>query len=365
MQLQQVIQYLEELAPSMYQEGYDNSGLLVGSPSMEVRACLFSLDCTEAIIEEAIALNCNVIVCHHPIIFGGLKKINGKNYVERVIIAAIKNDIAIYACHTNLDNMLHGVNAKIAEKIALQDVQILLPKKETLEKLYLYAPEKELENVQKQFFALGAGQIGDYSECSFSVVGNGTFKAGANSNPKVGVAGGQREKVNEVKIEIIYNKHLKFNILNTIEKLDFYEEVAFEIIPLQNANQTIGSGIIGVLPEPVEPMEFLRFIKKALNTDCIRHTAILPKVIQRVAICGGSGSFLLPYAKKAKADVYISADFKYHEFFDADNSIIIADIGHFETEQFTPEIFYSYLQNKNCNFALHLSKINTNPIQYF
>ncbi len=365
MQLKEIIKHLEQLAPPVYQEAYDNAGLLVGNPNMDVKACLISLDCTEAIIDEAIAKGCNLIISHHPIIFAGLKRLNGKNYTERVVIKAIKNDISLYACHTNLDNMQHGVNAKIAEKLGLKDVSILKPSTNNLMKLYVYMPEQHLEAVQNAFFEVGAGQIGAYSECSFSVLGKGSFKPGIRAQPKVGTAGGKREVGSEVKLEIIYNKHLELNILSTLNNLTFYEEVAYEIIALHNTNNTIGSGIIGTLPQPLSPQEFLKMLKSTMNTQCVRYTPTMAQSISKVALCGGSGSFLLSHAKSAGADAYISADFKYHEFFDAENQILIADIGHYESEQFTSEIFYSYLQKKISNFALHLSTTNTNPIQYF
>jgi dinuclear metal center YbgI/SA1388 family protein len=365
MELKHIIQELEQLAPSFYKESYDNVGLLVGDSEMEITGALLSLDCTEAVIDEAMAKGCNLIISHHPIIFSGLKKLVGKNYVERAVIKAIKNDIALYACHTNLDNMHLGVNAKIAEKLGLTCCSILEPKDHTLQKLYIYLPQNHLSEVQDLFFKAGAGQIGEYSECCFSVVGKGSFKPSENANPKLGKAGGKRETTDEVKLEIIYPKYLKISIIEKIKSISFYEEIAYEIIELQNLNQQIGSGMIGLLPVPLMAKDFLELVKSSFKTDCIRYTTLPNTPISKVAICGGAGSFLLQSAKNAGAHALVTADFKYHEFFDADNQIVIADIGHYESEQFTPEIFYSYLQNKIANFALQISTTNTNPIQYF
>jgi dinuclear metal center YbgI/SA1388 family protein len=365
MTLQQIKTFLDNQYPLAFQESYDNAGLITGNLSQEITGVLISLDCTEAILAEAMAANCNMIVCHHPIIFKGLKKITGSNYVERVIIKAIKNDIAIYAAHTNVDNMHLGVNAKICEKLGLHNCSILAPTSGNLQKLYTYAPKANAEDVLQAVFAAGAGIIGNYSECSFVVSGTGSFKPGADAHPKIGQAGGPRELVDEVKIEVIYPKHLKNKVLQALSNLTYYEEKAYEILDLANTNQYIGSGMIGNLAQPMAADEFLRFVKNTFNCGVIKHTAILGKPIQKVAVCGGSGSFLTQNAIAAGADIYISSDMKYHEFFDADGQIIMADIGHYESEQYTGEIFLAAIQEKFPNFAVLFSKGNTNPVKYF
>jgi dinuclear metal center YbgI/SA1388 family protein len=316
------------------------------------------------VVDEAIALGTNLIIAHHPIIFAGLKKINGNNYVERTVIKAIKNDIAIYAVHTNLDNVLRqGVNAKIAEKLGLQNCRILAPKKGILKKLYTYAPHNAAEKVREALFAAGAGDIGNYSECSFSVEGIGTFKGSDLSNPVIGERG-IRHSEPEQKIEVILPAHREGAILTALFEAHPYEEVAYEIVSLENSFNEVGSGLIGELPESIESTSFLKGLKQKMNCECVRHTAIHKKEIKKIALCGGSGSFLLKQAIGAGADVFVSADFKYHEFFDAERRIIIADIGHFESEQFTIELICEIISQKFPTFAVRQSSVKTNPLNY-
>ncbi len=356
---------IEEEAPALYQESYDNAGIQVGNPEAEVTAVLLSLDVTEAVLEEAMQRGCNMIVCHHPVIFSGIKKLMGRNYVERIVLKAIKNDITIYTAHTNLDNMYHGVNAKIAEKLGLKDIRILEPKSNILSKLYTYAPLHVADKVRDALFAAGAGQVGNYKESSFNARGVGTFKPGANTNPAIGQANGAREDVEEVKIEVLVEKHNEGNVLRALFENHIYEEVAYELIPLSNSNQQIGAGMVGTLPVAMDEADFLAVVKKQMRAECIRHTVLKGKKVEKVAFCGGSGSFLLPHAIRAKADIFITGDYKYHQFFDAEEKIIIADIGHYESEQYTPEIFETILKRKFPTFAILLSNINTNPVKYF
>jgi dinuclear metal center YbgI/SA1388 family protein len=365
MLVKDIIQAIEAIAPPVYQEGYDNCGLQVGDPAAEVKGVLISLDTTEAVLDEAMQRGCNMIVSHHPLIFSGLKRLTGRNYVERIVQKAIKNDINIFAAHTNLDNMYAGVNAKIAEKLGLKDTAILSPKNSTLSKLYTYAPTAIADKLRDALFAAGAGHISKYEECSFNTVGMGTFRPGAGTNPAVGTAGGERELETEVKIEVIVEKHNEARVMRALFENHIYEEVAYELIPLANANQYIGAGMVGTLQSPMPERDFLDFLQKQMKTDCIRHTALSGRNISRVAICGGSGSFLLNDAIREKADIFITADYKYHQFFDAEGKIVIADIGHYESEQFTSEIFEAILKEKFPTFAILLSSLNTNPVKYF
>lgn len=360
-----IINAIEQFAPPHYQESYDNSGLQIGDPNMEVTGVLVSLDVTEAILQEAQERNCNMIVAHHPLIFSGLKRLSRRNYTERIVQYAIKHDIAIYAAHTNLDNMRAGVNAKIAEKLGLQNTAILSMKMDTLRKLYTFAPANAADKVRDALFAAGAGDIGKYRECSFNTDGTGTFRPDKNANPAIGAAGGPREWVDEVKIEVLVQRHREVQVMKALFDSHPYEEVAYEFIALQNPNQEIGAGMIGTLAEPMEEKAFLAFLKNAMKTDCVRHTELLDKPVQRVAVCGGSGSFLLKDAISARADVFITGDFKYHQFFDADGRIVIADIGHYESEQFTTELLAGILKKKFPNFATLLSNLSTNPVKYF
>jgi len=356
--------FLETIAPRSYQESYDNSGLLTGSSDWQVKGVLVTLDCTEEVVTEAIALNTNLIVAHHPIVFKGLKKLTGQNYIERTVIKAIKNDIAIYAIHTNLDNVYRGVNRKIAEKLGLKNVRILVPKKDTLSKLVTFVPKENKEQVLKALYEAGAGNIGNYKNCSFSTTGTGTFLPVSGAIPHIGAVN-QLEKVEEERIEVLFANHLESKIMTALRKTHPYEEVAYYLSRLENENQEVGTGMIGELDSAEEPIVFLQRLKSVMHTDCVRHTALKDKKIKKVALCGGSGSFLLPMAISAGADVYVSADFKYHEFFDAEGRIIIADIGHYESEQFTKELVIEVLTEKFPTFAINFSKTVTNPISYF
>ncbi|WP_423147609.1 Nif3-like dinuclear metal center hexameric protein [Rubrolithibacter danxiaensis] len=364
MKIREITSLLETIAPLSLQEDYDNAGLITGDQNTEINAALISLDCTEPVIDEAIAKGCGLIISHHPIIFRGLKKLNGKNYVERVIIKAIQNNIALYAIHTNLDNIIGGVNSKIAEKIGLENSTILSPKQGILKKLVTFCPVSHAEKVRNALFSSGAGEIGNYSECSYNTEGFGTFKAGENTHAYVGEKG-LRHHEPEIRIEAIYPAYLERAILVALHETHPYEEVAYDLYPLTNTFFHVGSGIIGSLNQGISETEFLRVVKEKLGVKVIRHTRLREKTVKRVAICGGSGSFLLNHAINAGADVFITADFKYHEFFDADGKIIIADVGHFESEQFTQELLLEIIRKKIPNFALHLTEQNTNPINYF
>lgn len=364
MKIKEITNYLESVAPLHYQESYDNAGLLVGDANREIDAALITLDCTEEVVEDAIENNCNLIIAHHPIIFSGLKKITGQNYVERTIIKAIKNDIAIYAIHTNLDNIKTGVSAKIAEILGVENCKILSPKKDLLRQLAVYCPVSDTEKVKEALFQAGAGDIGNYDECSFSAKGEGTFRANEGCDPHIGNIG-ERHTEKEEKIEVIFPKYKENTIISALKQAHPYEQVAYQIYILDNIYENVGAGIVGELAQKVDTNRFLEMLKTKMQTDCIRHTKLVKNQIKRVAICGGSGSFLLSNAICEKADIFITADFKYHEFFDGENDIIIADIGHFESEQFTKDLIYDLLSKKFSKFAVRLSKVNTNPINYF
>lgn len=362
--LQEIINILENFAPLNYQESYDNSGLIVGDLQSEINGAIIALDCLESVVDEAIEKKCNLIIAHHPIVFAGLKSFTGKNYIEKVIIKAIKNDIAIYVAHTNADNIFSGVNHKIAEKLNLIDVRVLAPKNSQLKHLFVYVPHVAVEAVRNALFTAGAGQLGDYSNCSFNVEGFGTFFPSENAHPAIGEKN-ELHREAESKIEVVFSPEKEQKILRAMKAAHPYEEIAFGILNLENQHPYVGAGLVGDLQEAMSEIDFFRHLQVSMNTKCIRHTEFLQKSIKRVAVCGGSGSFLLPKALSEKADIFITADYKYHQFFDAEHKIIIADIGHFESEQYTGEIFYEVLSKKFPNFALHLTSVNTNPIKYF
>jgi dinuclear metal center YbgI/SA1388 family protein len=361
--IKDIIQHLESIAPLAYQESYDNSGLLTGNAKDEVTTILISLDVTEQVVEEAIELGANLIVAHHPIIFKGMKSLTGKNYVERTVIKAIKNDIAIYAIHTNLDNVHNGVNKKICDKLGLVNTKILAPKSAVLSKLVTFIPVNAVDKVKDAMFNAGSGGIGNYSECSFTVVGDGEFKPNEHSNPTIGNKG-TREKVQEARVEIILPSFLANSAIQALKMAHPYEEVAYYLNSIDNKNQQVGSGMIGELNTPLSGLDFMHYLKDKMALNVVKHTQILDKKIKKVAVCGGSGSFLLPAAKSKGADIFITSDYKYHEFFDADGDIIITDIGHYESEVYTKDLIYDILSEKFSKFALNLSKTVTNPISY-
>ena len=363
MQIKEITKILEEFAPLSFQESYDNAGLIIGNRNDDVSGILITLDVTEEVIDEAIELGYNFVLAHHPIAMGGVKRFNGNDYNERIIIKAIKNDIAVYAGHTNVDSVMKGVNGKMCEKIGLKECKILAPKKGELYKIVTFVPKAQAEDVRKAMFAEGAGNIGNYDSCSFNIEGQGTFRGGETTNPFVGKKG-ELHKENEVRIETVVPGYLKGKVVSAMIKAHPYEEVAYDVYLLDNFFAQAGSGMYGELETPEDELEFIKRIKQIFGAGCVKHTALLGKTIKRVAVCGGAGSFLLGRAKGVGADIFISGDFKYHQFSDAENQLIIADIGHFESEQFTKEVFFELLTKKIPNFAIRLSKVNTNPIKY-
>lgn len=363
MQIKDVISVIETIAPLDYAEDFDNVGLLIGDKSTKVTGVLVTLDTLENVVDEAIEKNCNLIVSFHPIIFRGLKKITGKNYVERIVIKAIKNNIAIYSIHTALDNSFVGVNAKICEVLGLENTQVLIPQKSTIKKLTTYVPESHAMALREALFEVGGGSIGNYDNCSFNIAGMGTFNGNDQSNPVIGEKG-QTQYVKEVQINITFEKHLENKILSTLLEAHPYEEVAYEIITLENKNQHIGIGMVGELPVAQKAEKFLKTVKQRMNVGLIRHSRLLEKEIKKVAVLGGSGAFAIDNAIASGADLYITADVKYHEFYKAENKLVIADIGHYETEQYTKNLLVDYLTKKFTNFAIVLSVCNTNPVKY-
>lgn len=361
--IQDVISYLDQQAPPAYQESYDNATLICGDQNAPLTGILCTLDCTEAVVEEAIQLGANLIVAHHPIVFKGLKSLTGKNYVERTLLKAIKNDIAIFAIHTNLDHVATGVNKRICDRLGLANTKILQPKKQLLSKLVFFVPIENKSEVLDAVFSAGAGQIGEYNDCSFQLEGMGTFTPSENANPHIGKRGiPQYEK--EVRVEVILPSFLSKKIISAMKKAHPYEEVAFYLSVLENENQEVGAGMIGTLNSEMEELDFLDFLKEKMNLQVLKHTALPGRKIRTVAVCGGAGIFLLSDAKRCSADVFVTSDVKYHEFFDAEDRLILCDIGHYESEIFTKELLGELLSQKFPNIALYLTKVVTNPTSY-
>lgn len=362
-QIKEVIALLDNRAPLAYQESYDNAGLQTGRPHDAVTGVLLTLDCTEAVLDEALAHGCNLIIAHHPVIFQPLKKLTGQTAVERIIIKAIQHNLAIYASHTNLDNVLDGVNRKISAKIGLQNVQILAPKAGLLLKLITFVPVEQTETVLHALHQAGAGTMGNYVNVSFRSAGTGSFLPTGPANPAIGAVG-EQEHVPENRVEVILPAYLQNSVVRALLAAHPYEEVAYDLVRLENTHPQVGAGLIGELPYPTEETAFIERLKHAMQLTVVKHTHWLNKPIKRVAVCGGAGSFLIKDALRQRADAFITADLKYHEFFAADNQLLIADIGHYESEVFTKEIFYEIIINNFSNFAVLLSKVNTNPVRF-
>lgn len=364
MKIKEIITAIEVFAAPELQEEWDNGGLITGNNLWECTGVLCTLDVTVDVVREAVAKGVNLVVAHHPIVFKGLKKINGNSYVEQVIIEAIKNDIAIFASHTALDNVVLGVNGKIAQRLNLKDFKILSPKKAVLRRLITFAPHDKAEEVRQAIFAAGAGHIGKYSECSFNSRGTGTFKAEKGADPYVGEVGEQHRE-EETKIEIVYPFYLEGQVVKALVAAHPYEEVAYDIFTMDNVHYGIGAGVIGQLESPVSEERFLKMLQNAFGTKVLRHTPLRGKNVQTVALCGGAGAFLIKAAKAQGADFYVTSDVKYHEFFDAEGGLVLADVGHYESEQFTTDLLYDLLVQKFPNFAVLKTGVNTNPVQYF
>lgn len=370
MEVKDVLSFLDQMAPRNYTEDFDNTGLLVGAANAKVTGILVTLDTLETVVDEAIENNCNLIVSFHPIIFSGLKKLTGKTYVERAVMKAIKNDIHIIAVHTALDNAWNGVNAKICEKLQLKNRKVLVPQKGSIKKLTTFVPVKAAEQVREALFEAGAGSIGNYANCSFNVLGKGSFKGNEESNPTVGEKG-KIHFEEELQLGITFQKHLEAKVLNALFASHPYEEVAYEIVTLENDNQHIGMGMIGELPSPMEGKTFISHLKDSMDIECVRHSPFLEHAVTKVAVLGGSGSFAIEAAKAAGADAYVTADLKYHDFFRAEGNILLCDVGHYESEQYTKELLRDALIKNFTNFApaspagrVVLSQTNTNPISY-
>ena len=361
--VQDVIDHLHDLAPLNYAEDFDNVGLLVGDKNQKVNGILVTLDTLEVVVDEAIENKCNLIVSFHPIIFKGLKKITGKSYVERVVIKAIKHGIAIFSIHTALDNAYEGVNSIICDKLGLENKKILIPQPGNIKKLQTYVPKENAAELRNALFKAGAGSLGNYESCSFNVEGKGTYLGNDDSNPAIGEKG-QLHTESETAISVIFKKHLETQVLKALFTNHPYEEVAYEIVSLNNTDVNTGMGMTGELRQPMEEKKCLELVQKTFNSECIRHSKLRSRPIKKVAVLGGSGSFAIKAAKASNADLFITADLKYHDFFTAEDDIVLADIGHYESEQFTKSFLVDYLSKKITSFAIILSKTNTNPVKY-
>ena len=364
MKVSEIVYCIESEFPKALQESYDNSGLIAGNPNEEVKGILLALDVTEAVLKEASKKGLNFIISHHPAVFQNIKHFTGINATERILIYALQNKIALFSAHTNLDNHQNGLNEYLANSLGLKHSVVLSPMEGRLQKLVIFVPVSEADKVRQAIFTAGSGHIGEYDMCSFNIEGTGTFRALDKANPYVG-AKGQIHREPELRIETIMPEFIQENVIRALLESHPYEEVAYDIYPLANKWKQNGSGRIGMLENPVEESQFLDGVKAALKSKCLRHTALTGKMIRKVAVCGGSGSFLIHQAILAGADVFVSADFKYHQFFEGEGKILLIDAGHFETEQFALQLFYDVLNKKIPNFAVHFSESAINPVNYY
>ena len=363
MKLKELCSYLESVVPLSFQEGYDNSGLQIGVPDKEISSALLTLDVTEEVLDEAINTGCNLIISHHPLIFNGIKRITGSSFTERIIVKAIKEEIAIYSAHTNLDVLSFGVSRKMAKKLNLENIKVLQPLQNRLLKLVTFIPESHLEKMRDALFEAGAGTIGNYDQCGFTTSGTGSFRGDENSNPYVGETG-KIHFEKEIRFETVLFSHLKEKIIKVLLSSHPYEEVAYDIYPLENENTEVGLGCVGEFTDQMDEADFLKLVSSVFDAKSVRYSKPTGKPVKNVSLCGGSGATLLNVAIGSGADAFITADIKYHDFFDADNKILLVDIGHFESEKFTAEILYSLIIKKFPKFAVRFSETNSNPINY-
>ena len=364
MKIKEFIKHFEQIIPIKQAEDFDNVGLLCGNPDRKISGVLVAHDALESVIDEAVEKNFNMVLCFHPIIFSGLKSITGKNYVERAVLKALENKVAIYAIHTAFDNDYFGVNYKICEVLGLKNQNILMPKQNQLKKLEVYVPVESAENLKNAFFEAGAGNIGFYDECSFSINGNGTFRPLEGSNPVTGNHN-ERENANEVLLSVIFEDYKKNQILFAMKQNHPYEEVAYQLISLENENQYTGLGRFGDLENEMEESDFLKFVKEKFNLNVIRYNSLPHKKIKRVGVLGGSGASGIKSAMSAKCDAYLTGDVKYHDFFSGEDKMLICDIGHFESEQFVTQQLFEILSEKFTTFAVAKTSQKTNPVNYF
>ena len=362
LKIQSVTNALEQWAPPSLALSYDNCGLLVGDPYRLVDKALVSLDVTEAVVQEAIEKQANLIIAHHPVIFKGIRSISPTTDSQRAIILAIKHDISIYAIHTNLDRVNDGVNKALADRLYLTNRSIL-EEASNLFKLITFVPTKDLLAVRNALFAIGAGNIGEYEKASFFTSGVGSFQGRSSSNPSIGKAG-EFTEVKEEKLEVLLTDTLLSSALKTLKEHHPYEEVAYDIITLHNKNQNHGSGMIGELSESLSSDDFIQYLQERLGLQLVRHSASIENKIKSVAICGGAGFDLLKNARQKGADAFVTADLKYHDFFEADDSLLLCDIGHYESEHWAIQEIKGYLTRNFANFAVLSTTINTNPVHY-
>jgi dinuclear metal center YbgI/SA1388 family protein len=363
MKVKDIASWLDTAVPLSFQESWDNSGLQIGNPETEISSALLTLDVTEEVVDEAISENCQMIISHHPVIFSGLKKITGSSSTDRIIIKALRDDIAIYSSHTNLDVFSNGVSRKMAEKIGLCNVTPLSPLRERLLKLVTFVPESHIDRVSEALFGAGAGHIGNYDYCGFTISGTGSFRAGPDSSPFVGEKGKIHHE-NEVRLETIMFSHLRESVVKALRGSHPYEEPAFDIYPLSNYTTEEGLGCKGEFSGPVEEKMLIEMVSSVFGSKSVRYSGLTGRPVIMTALCGGSGSSLLGDAISSGAGAFITGDVRYHTFIEASGRILLIDAGHFETEKFATEILYDLIIKKFPKFALRFSNKNSNPINY-
>ena len=362
MKVKEITNAIEAVAPLYLQESWDNSGMQVGNPDSEVTGVLLCTDVREEILDEAIKRGSNLIISHHPLLFRGLKKIVGRTYQERIVALAIKHDITIYCAHTNMDCAVGGVNFKMAEKLGMKNVCVLDPQQGTQRKIVVFVPTEAVAEVEKAMCDAGAGRLGNYDNCSYSMSGEGHYRALDGAEPWAGKVG-ERHSEPEVRLEMLVHNALCGRVVAAMIKAHPYEEPAFDIIAIENGDKYAGLGVIGDV-EPQDARAFLEKVKNAFEVETLRYSGILDRNVRRIAMCGGAGAEFAGLAMSKGADVYITGDMKYHEFQGNEERIILVDIGHYESEHFTKEIFYDIISKKNPNFAVDFADTEKNQVNY-
>ena len=357
--------WLEQRAPLRFQEDYDNSGLLVGQRSWTVTGVLCCLDADEAVVHEAVARGCNVVLSHHPIVFKGLKRLTGATAVERTVALALKHNVALYAGHTNWDSIQGGVSFSLAQRLGLVAPRIMMPRGGELLNLVVYVPAEHASPVAEAAFGAGAGRIGAYDECHFSGSGTGTFRPLDGAQPFVGQIG-VREVADEHRLEFVLPKHRKSAVQQAVWAAHPYEEVAHSWISLDNSWSEVGYGAVGNLPEPIRLGDFLAVCAAQLGAESVRYsTSSLDRIVQRIAVCGGSGAEFAGAAAAAGADAYVTGDLKYHGFQDPPGGLVLVDVGHGESERPFIDDWAELIRSEFVTFAVLISETDNRPVRTY
>jgi dinuclear metal center YbgI/SA1388 family protein len=361
---------LEQWAPPGSAQSYDNVGLQVGDASRSVERAVLALDCTPAVVEEAERQGAELIITHHPLLFQPLSAVTTDDYESAVALRLAEAGIALYSAHTNLDAAPGGVSFALAKRLGLTDVGFLDGFDETLYKLATFVPADHFDAVRSALADAGAGRIGDYEACAFAHEGTGFFRPGDAANPHIGTAGGDLESADEVKLEVEVARWDLGGVLGALQDAHPYEEVAYDVYPVQQKNSRAGLGAVGRLASPESLSDFLGRVADRLDAGSLRYAGPDEATVERVAVCGGAGSDFVGQALAAGADAYVTADVKYHEFFEALGpdgvpQLAFIDAGHYETEALTEALLRDWLADRFNDVDWQRTGVRTSPMQTF